>query len=97
MPTSERLPRFDRDFGALSDDEKDRFRVVIRKFVEDLEAGGMFRAGLRVKGIQSAKGIYEMSWEGDGRATFQFGEAIHEGEPHIVWRRIGDHRILDDA
>lgn len=97
MPTYERLPRFDRDFDALSDSERDRFRVAIRKFVEDLEAGGRFRAGLRVKDIQSANGIYEMSWESDGRATFQFGEEIRAGEPHIVWRRISDHRVLDDA
>jgi hypothetical protein len=30
-----------------------------------------------------------------GRATFQFGPAVIEGEPHIIWRRIGTHDIFD--
>jgi hypothetical protein len=30
----------------------------------------------------------------DGRATFHFGNRVREGEPHIVWRRIGTHKIF---
>jgi hypothetical protein len=37
-----------------------------------------------------------MTWAPDGRATFEYGEAIHAGEPHIIWRRCGNHVILDD-
>jgi len=36
-----------------------------------------------------------MTWAGDGRATFEYGEPITEGEPHIVWRRVGTHTIFD--
>lgn len=32
----------------------------------------------------------------DGRATFHYGDEVKAGEPHIVWRRIGDHSILNE-
>ncbi|MGH3065227.1 MAG: hypothetical protein ACRDOF_02905 [Gaiellaceae bacterium] len=70
------------------------FRVALVKFVEDLRARRGFRRGLRVKGVQSAPGTYEMTWAPDGRATFSYGHSIVEGEPHIIWRRIGTHEIL---
>lgn len=97
MPTHERLPRFNRDWDKLSEGERDEFKKAIKKFVEDLERDGKFRKGLRVKGIKSAKGIYEMTWAGDGRATFEFGKEVREGEPHVIWRRIGTHDVLDAA
>jgi hypothetical protein len=31
----------------------------------------------------------------DGRATFQYGDEVQAGEPHIVWRRIGTHDVFD--
>jgi len=30
----------------------------------------------------------------DGRATWQFGEEVVDGQPHIIWRRIGTHDIF---
>lgn len=95
MPTYERLPRFDRDLAAMSEPERKAFRVAARKFVADLERGGGFRPGLRVKGIRGAEGIFEMTWAKDGRATFEYGEPIREGEPHIIWRRVGTHEIFE--
>ena len=47
-----------------------------------------------MKGIQGAPGVFEMTWADDGRATFEFGAAVREGETHIVWRRIGTHEIF---
>lgn len=41
-----------------------------------------------------AAGIFEMTRADDGRATFQYGAAVAEGEPHIVWRRIGTQAIF---
>jgi hypothetical protein len=35
-----------------------------------------------------------MTWAPDGRATFHYGDPIREGEPHLVWRRVGTHAIL---
>jgi hypothetical protein len=29
-----------------------------------------------------------------GRATWEYGPALHPGEQHIIWHRIGTHDIL---
>jgi hypothetical protein len=94
MPTYRVLPRFKNDFKRLSADEQERFREAVNKFIDDLRRGRGFRPSLRVKGVQGASGIYEMTWAPDGRATFHYGEPIQEGEVHIVWRRVGTHAIL---
>ncbi len=62
-------------------------------FVADLQSG-RFRPGLRVKGVQGAERVFEMTWADDGRATFEYGSAVREGETHIVWRRIRTHDIF---
>jgi hypothetical protein len=61
---------------------------------EDLHARRLFRASLRVKRVQGHTGIFEMTWSGDGRATFEYGTEQIPGEPHIIWRRISGHDIL---
>ena len=97
MPTHEEADQFWRDWERLSPEEKTKFREAVRKFTEDLNnlPRGQFRGGLRVKPMQNADGIFEMTWEGrDGRATFQYGDELNEGEPHIIWRRIGGHEIF---
>jgi hypothetical protein len=93
MPTFAQADRFRRDFAALSPGQKAAFRAAAKKFVADLPSG-RFRAGLRVKRIRGAEGVFEMTWADDGRATFQYGPAVHEGEAHVVWRRIGTHEIF---
>lgn len=65
-------------------------------FVSDLRSG-RFRTGLRVRGVRRMPGVYdvyEMTWAPDGRATFNYGDPVPEGEPHIIWRRIGTHDIF---
>ena len=94
MPTYERTLRFIRDYQNLSIDQKQAFWEAVKKFIEDLEAGQGFRQGLRVKGVKGAPGVYEMTWADNGRATFSYGDSIHEGQPHIVWRRVGTHDVL---
>jgi hypothetical protein len=94
MPTFKTRPRFRQDFEALSADDKKRFLQAVEKFVEDLEHGRGFRPGLRVKGIQGARGIFEMTWADDGRATFEYGAPVREGQVHVVWRRVGGHTIF---
>jgi hypothetical protein len=93
VPAYETTRRFQRDFASLSPERREAFRDAIRKFVADLERGKGFRKGLRVKGVQGAEGIFEMTWAHDGRATFQYGDP-RPGEPHVVWRRCGTHGIL---
>lgn len=98
MPTHERPDRFIRDFLRLSDDDAELFlSVVLNDFVPAIDAGRPFPGGLRIKGVQGASGIWEMTWEmSNGRATFEFGQQIQAGRPHIVWRRVGGHNIFGD-
>jgi hypothetical protein len=94
LPTYAWLARFAADFDSLSPEQQALFLTAIAQFVEDLRDGRGLRKGLRVKGVQGATGIFEMTWAGDGRATFEYGLPIVDGEPHVVWRRIGTHAIF---
>ncbi len=94
MPTFRWLPRFGADFDRLTPSQQAAFLVAVAQFVEDLRGGGRFRKGLRVKGVKGATGVFEMTWADDGRATFQYGKSVVEGDPHVIWRRIGTHEIF---
>lgn len=71
-----------------------RDRESCPAFVDDLRAGTGFRKSLRVKKMLGHEDIWEMTWAADGRVTFHYGAPRVEGEPHIVWRRIGTHQIF---
>jgi len=73
LPTYQWLRRFGADFDQLSADQQAAFLAVVVQFVADLRTGKGFRKGLRVKGVQGATGIFEMTWADDGRATFRCG------------------------
>jgi hypothetical protein len=93
VPTFSSTPRSQRDFEKLTDQDKARFQAVVRtQFVPDL-GFGRYQPGLRVKSVQGAPGVFEMTWAPDGRATWQYGEEIRPGEPHVMWRRIGTHDV----
>ena len=94
MPTRDALQSFWTDWKELTPDQQREFLAAVREFVSDLQAGSGFRKGLRVKGVRGARGVFELTWAKDGRATFQYGRAIRGDEPHIIWRRIGTHDIL---
>jgi hypothetical protein len=94
MPTREVLAKFWRDWARLSPAQHEQFLAAADKFVADLRAGRGFRAGLRVKGVRGALGLYEMTWAPDGRATFSYGRSVLGKEPHVIWHRIGAHEIL---
>jgi hypothetical protein len=92
VPTHERTRRFERDWGSLTIDERRRFRVAFEKIDADL-AARRFRPGLRVKPIEGAEGVFEMTWAPDGRATFEYGPP--EGtDARLIWRRIGTHDVF---
>jgi hypothetical protein len=94
LPTFERTESFYRDYEGLTRDQRKAVKRALDHFIEDLSSDGKFRKGLRVKGVKGASGIFEMTWADDGRATFEYGNSIIDGEPHIIWRRIGTHDIL---
>lgn len=93
MPSHARTRQFDRDWRRLGSADHERYRAAFPRFDADL-AAGRFRPGLRVKGIQGALGVFEMTWAPNGRATFEFGESQGAGA-HVVWRRIGTRGIFD--
>ena len=93
MPTFAQTDRFRRDLAKLTAAQKIAFRAAVAKFVADLPSGS-FRPGLRVKRVQGAAGVFELTWADDGRATFEYGPVVREGETHVVWRRIGTHDIF---
>ncbi|MFD7748012.1 hypothetical protein ACFV2V_16840 [Streptomyces sp. NPDC059698] len=98
MPTYETLPRFAADLDRLTPEQRRKFRQTVAAFVEDLRAGGRFRAGLRMKRVRCSPGVYELTWSAGsgpaGRATWQYGAPCRPGTPHVIWRRIGTHDIL---
>lgn len=94
MPTYAWLARFAADFDSLSPQQQAAFLTAVTQFVDDLRRGKGFRTGLRVKGVKGAAGIFEMTWGDDGRATFEYGDPVNEGDTHVVWRRIGTHAIF---
>lgn len=95
MATFATTPRFTADYKKLTPEQAERFRrVVTTAFAPDADSG-RFRPGLRVKGVQGAPGVYEMTWAPDGRATWEYGEEKVPGKPHVIWRRVGTHAIFD--
>ena len=94
MPTFEWEVVFGREFARLDRGNQAAFLAAVAQFVEDLAAGSSPRPGLRVKGVKGSSGVFEMSWAEDGRATFACGEERAQGQPHIIWRRVGTHAIF---
>ena len=97
MPTFERGARFDREFRRLSGELQRAFLAALPSFIDALrDKPPVFPPALRVKRVEGTPGVWELSFAPDGRATFAYGREVVRGQPHIVWRRIGDHSILND-
>jgi hypothetical protein len=70
------------------------FRDAVAQFIANLaEDSKAFIRGFASSACRAIR-IWEMTWAYDGRATFQYGEEVQQGQPHIVWRRIGTHSIF---
>jgi hypothetical protein len=96
-PTFEALGRFERDLRRLTRAERTQFDGARNRFVAGLrESPPRFDPALRVKRVQGQTGVWELTWAPDGRATFSYGAEVLPGEPHVIWRRIGDHAILSN-
>ena len=96
------LASFKADYNRLSPRERSLFKEAVRKLNTSFERQSgyslpVWPAALRIKSVQGAPGIWEMTWSfagPDGRATFELIDL--DGEPAIRWRRIGDHRIFQE-
>jgi len=96
VPTFEVSPRFEREYRAPSAPDHRAFDLAWRRLVAGLrERSPAFDPALRVTRVRRTSDVWELTWAPDGRATFQYGAERRPGEAHIVWRRIGSHRILD--
>ena len=82
-PTYEKSARFERDWDTLSVSDQERFRQMVTKFVADLESG-RFRKVLRVKRVEGTSNVYEVTFAADERATWEYGDRVLEGEPHVI-------------
>lgn len=103
-----RTDSFKADYARLSTTEQELFRVAVRRFNEACDRfvadGTPFPAALRVKTVQGAPGVLEMTWSfagPDGRATWQWGQVDLTDDQGrttrhtaVVWRRIGGHDVF---
>ena len=96
MPTFERSPRFLREFRRLPRELQAAFLAMLPRFVDGLrEQPPSFSPALRVKRVQGTAEVWEITFAPDGRATFEYGDEIRAGHPHVIWRRVGGHSVLD--
>lgn len=93
-------PAFERDYRGLPPRHRAAFRAAAGAFNDAAEraARGEDRPwpkGLRVKRVRGTDDVWEMTWsmhDPDGRATWQW--TTIDGEPAVLWRRLGDHAIF---
>ena len=94
------LDSFKGDFKRLPVTERALFRHALQDFIAACDRYAAdpsvaWPASLRVKAVQSAPGILEMTWSfagPDGRATFEWVQI--DGQLAVRWRRIGGHAIF---
>lgn len=94
------LDSFRADYARLSEAEKKRFRKILPAFVAACDRyaadpSASWPASLRVKDVEGAPGIFEVTWSfagPDGRATFEW--TTIQGTVGLRWRRVGGHRIF---
>lgn len=84
----ETAPAFDADIKRLTKAEFKLFRDYIN-------SQSIWPKSLRIKPVQGARGIFEMTWSfsgPDGRATFEWKSI--DGKRGVSWRRVGGHQIF---
>ena len=88
------------DWSRLSEREQHLVRDVLPSFNEACDRiaadpAGTVPTSLRVRDVENAPGILEMTWSfrgPDGRATFEW--VTIDDTRGVRWRRIGGHAIL---
>lgn len=99
MPTYQATPQFRREFDRLDPQRQRAFRRMIPEFVAGVESGA-FPSRLRVKRLNRSRGtgqaVYEVTFHGNGRALFQFGEPVRADVRHVIWVRVGGHEVFDN-
>jgi hypothetical protein len=91
-----------RDYSRMSASERRIFDAAIPVFNKACDRhvadpSTPWPRSLRVRRIEGAPGVWEMTWSfagPDGRATFEWVEI--DGEPAVRWRRIGGHAVFGE-
>ncbi len=91
------LDSFKADYRRLSKREQALFKNTLPDFVAvcnryAANPSVAWPASLRVKDVENAPGIWEMTWSfsgPDGGATFEWPKV--DGQLAVRWRRIGGH------
>ena len=94
---------FKGDWSRLSEGERRLFREVLPTFRASCDRiaadpAAKLPAPLRVKDVENAPGVLEMTWSfsgPDGRATFEW--VTIDASRGVRWRRIGGHAIFKKA
>jgi hypothetical protein len=93
---------FRNDFRRLPAEHQRAFEEVLRKHFLPAVAAGSFSGAppwptrLRIHRLANTE-IYSLTWNFAspvGRATFHL-DKTEDGDPVLVWRRVGDHSIYD--
>lgn len=94
-PTFERLAQFKRDYAKLTLPQRQLFRAAVRKFVAPLGTTPPGEPGEPlVRELQDHPGFFELRFGGGARAIYTFGQAVRQGQPHVIWCRIGSGDAL---
>ncbi|MEQ6902566.1 hypothetical protein [Nocardioides sp. YIM 152588] len=92
---------FDSDIRRLKREQLATFKQVVRERLAPAcnayaaDPATPWPAALRVKSVQGADGVLEMTWSfasSDGPATFEL--VTIDGELRCRWRRVGDHDVF---
>ncbi len=105
MPTFVATDRFWSEYENLSPGDQELFLEARDQFVNCLKAwesagcqsNPRFPKKLGVTSMVINKKRYmEFAWAPDGRCTWEFGVPQRPGTCHVIWRRIGSHRIYSE-
>jgi hypothetical protein len=105
MPTFYAEERFWNEYADLSPGDQELFLEARDEFVKSLKAWEsqgcqgipQFPKKLGVRSLVRDKKRYmEFAWASDGRCTWEFGTPQRPGKCHVIWRRIGSHRIYGE-
>lgn len=72
MPTHAERERFLREYSRLTREQRKAFLAAVGLFVAGLGTQ-RFDQKLRIKRVQGQRGVWELTWAPDGRATFEYG------------------------